>query len=342
MIATLLRPRRLGRFITAVLFNLGLAAAALAQGAAGTPEQEKQLTEFRALVKANDMDGAKVILDTLVQQGFHKALVAKADAHRVGNALAPKDLPAAARLYQQAANAGGNVNAMNGLGYLYLEGLGVDKSPEQAFAWYRRAAEAGDSMTANYVGTMLESGEGTTRSSKEAERFYRQAVKAKNTNAMFNLGKLLSQGRDDLPAKKDEGHYWLVMAMVEGHDGAKKHLLGEHYRSPVDVLEALNNIVSRAKGTLKVANYKNNGIDGGTLTLYQTDRNWRGADEVTWMMDVGVKPSPALRTVIAARFRKSALDSQAEGAQWRQRIMTELRLPVVNPDHIEFESDLRP
>jgi hypothetical protein len=108
------------------------------------------------------------------------------------------------------------------------------------------------------------------------------------------------------------------------------------------VLKAINTIVNQSNGRYKVANFKDNGIDGGTLTLYSsTSSGVAGREDVTWMMDFGVQPDPALRTTIAAKFRKSHLRPDYEGPEWRKKILAAMQLGVANPDHFVFESDLK-
>ncbi|MBQ0943216.1 sel1 repeat family protein [Ideonella sp. 4Y16] len=332
---------RLGRtLLTLCLCAAGLSAA-LAQTRAGTPEQEQRLAEFHKLRKANDLPAAKALLDALVAEGFPAAQLQLAEEHLEGGGPVPKDQVAALRLFERAAE-GGNVTAMNRAGWMYLDGIGIDKNPAAALKWYQRAAEAGDAVSANYVGYMVDNGIGTAASGKEAVRWWRQAAKAKNASAMNNLGIVLTKGRSDLPAQADEGHYWSVMAAVNGHDGAKNRLVGEGYRSPVEVLKAINTIVSQSGGRYKVANFKDNGIDGGTLTLYSSVSTGSvGKEEVTWMMDFGTRPDPALRTTIAAKFQKSHLRPDYEGPEWRKKILAAMQLGVASPDHFVWDGDLK-
>lgn len=333
---------RLGRTLLTLCLGACLLTGVGAQTRPGTPEQEQRLAEFHKLRQANNWPAAKAVLDPLVAEGFHAALVQLAEAHMEGNALAPKDQAAALRLFERAADSGGNVQAMNRAGFMHLDGVGTEKNPAQALKWYQRAAEGGDMATAAYVGYMVDNGIGTAASGKEAVRWLQMAAKAKNANAMNNLGLLLTKGRNDLPAQADEGHYWSVLAAVNGHEGAKNRLAGEGYRSPVDVLRAINTIVNQSGGRYKVANFKDKGIDGGTLTLYSSVPTGSvGKDEVTWMMDFGTQPDPALRTTIAAKFRKSHLRPDYEGPEWRKKILAAMQLGVAPPDHFVWDGDLK-
>lgn len=336
------RRARLGRSLLTLCLSAGLLAGAGAQSRPGTPEQGQRLAEFHRLRQAMDIPAAKVLLDALVAEGFHEAQLQMAEEHMAGTPLAPKDPRAALRLFEQAAEGGGNVRAMTRIAWMTMEGLGTEKNPALALKWYQRAAEGGDAATAAYVGYLVDTGIGTAASGKEAVRWLRMGAKGRNTDAMNHLGLLLTKGRADQPAQADEGHYWTVMAALNGHQGAKNRLLGEGYRSPADVLRAINSIVSQSGGRYKVANFKDNGVDGGTLTLYASvPTGVAGREEVTWMMDFGTQPDPALRTTIAAKFRKSHLRPDYEGPEWRQKILAAMQLGVAHPDHFVFDGDLK-
>ena len=62
------------------------------------------------------------------------------------------------------------------IGYFYLEGLGVEKNPEQAFYWSRRAAEHGDRDGQFNLGCFYEEGTGTAPDMELAVRWYRKAA----------------------------------------------------------------------------------------------------------------------------------------------------------------------
>lgn len=63
------------------------------------------------------------------------------------------------------------------IGYFYLEGLGVEKDPEKAFYWTRRAAEHGDRDGQFNLGCFYEDGTGTVRDMEQAARWYREAAR---------------------------------------------------------------------------------------------------------------------------------------------------------------------
>lgn len=67
----------------------------------------------------------------------------------------------------------GSVRALNGLGYIYFYGQGMEKNLSKAYSYFLRAAETesdGDSMY--NAGVCLESGIGTAADLPKAVQFY--------------------------------------------------------------------------------------------------------------------------------------------------------------------------
>ena len=62
-------------------------------------------------------------------------------------------------------------------GYFYWEGLGVEKNPDKAFYWTRRAAEHGDWDGQYNLAEFYEKGECTAPDMEQARRWYLQAAR---------------------------------------------------------------------------------------------------------------------------------------------------------------------
>jgi TPR repeat protein len=103
---------------------------------------------------------------------------ALADGYEAGRrAYLAGDYIAAHRLWLAATRARDpEPLAALGLGLLYERGLGVPRSPRQALAWYRWAAEQGVVEAAYQVGLMLELGLGVEADPWAAEAWYERAV----------------------------------------------------------------------------------------------------------------------------------------------------------------------
>ncbi len=56
--------------------------------------------------------------------------------------------------------AHGNTDAMNNIGYLYKNGLGVPKDFEEAYFWFKKAADKNNPIAQYNIGNMYCYGEG--------------------------------------------------------------------------------------------------------------------------------------------------------------------------------------
>ena len=68
----------------------------------------------------------------------------------------------------QAAAGEGNVVAQNTLGFLYLNGQGVEQSDEAAVTWFRRAADDGYAAAQYNLAVMYKLGQGVEQSHPES------------------------------------------------------------------------------------------------------------------------------------------------------------------------------
>ena len=100
----------------------------------------------------------------------------------------------AAPLYQQLADRGRD-GAMNRLGYLYENGLGLAQSDPQAVAWYRKAAESGNPGGMNNLGKMYDTGRGVAKDDTQAIAWYRKAAEKGEPLGMTNLGVMYLNGQ---------------------------------------------------------------------------------------------------------------------------------------------------
>jgi TPR repeat protein len=85
--------------------------------------------------------------------------------------------------------------AQYSMGVLYENGLGVNKDPRQAVAWYLQSAEQGNSDAQYNLGAMHEHGVGIPVNFAEAARWYRPAAEAGDIDALSNLGVLYANGQ---------------------------------------------------------------------------------------------------------------------------------------------------
>ena len=90
-------------------------------------------------------------------------------------------------LLQLAEN--GNALAMDMVGQMYLEGQPVAADPEQAYAWFQRAADAGNPDGMYHVGWCIENRHGVE---DPAVEWYEKAAQAGQEDAIRRLGELRS------------------------------------------------------------------------------------------------------------------------------------------------------
>jgi TPR repeat protein len=93
------------------------------------------------------------------------------------------------------------------------KGGGVDKNPEKAIDWYRKAADQGDAASMAGLARLL------PRSDPQGANYLRRAALAGNADAQYALGlEIAARGDDKFLA---EAHEWLLKSAQQGHIGAQ-------------------------------------------------------------------------------------------------------------------------
>jgi TPR repeat protein len=124
------------------------------------------------------------------------------------------DYAAAFAGFQELAKQG-NPNAMNNLGLMYANGLGVDVDLAAARRWYEEAAGKGSLSAVNNLGAMYETGQGVPQNYEEAATRYATAVKYGLSDAQYNLGALYESGKG-LPKDPLQAYLWYSLAAIQG------------------------------------------------------------------------------------------------------------------------------
>jgi TPR repeat protein len=126
----------------------------------------------------------------------------------------------ARRIWEPLARKG-SAKAQVGMGAIYTRGLGVEKDPDAARAWYLKAAEQGDPIAQYNLGSIHEFGNGVAVDDTEAVRWYRLAAEQGNVDGELRLGEhyLLGQG-----VEKDlaEAYLWLGRAADQNDGEARR------------------------------------------------------------------------------------------------------------------------
>lgn len=105
-------------------------------------------------------------------------------------ALDGGDYPGALKEFSQAANSG-NARAQGALGYMYVQGKGVEQDYTKALYWYRKAVKQGYAPSLFNLGLMYAQGEGVKQDYVTAVSWYRKAMKQGYTEAQTQLGFVL-------------------------------------------------------------------------------------------------------------------------------------------------------
>ena len=173
-------------------------------------------------------------------------------------AQAGKNYKLAGELYEKASSMG-NSSAMNNLGFLYYNGLGVTKNFAQAKAWFEKgvdlgntsamvslgemhrmgvgaavdyakarnlfeiAAARGDPMAMNNLGVLYENGHGVPKDFSEARRLFEMSAAKHYDLAMSNLAEMFERGYG-VPVNRDEALKWYEESATAGNEEAKKRL----------------------------------------------------------------------------------------------------------------------
>ena len=91
----------------------------------------------------------------------------------------------------------GDPASMNAAGIRYQLGRGVDADPDEAFAYYRKAAEAGDPLGMANLGRAIEAG--VQRSATVALEWYRASAAAGSPTGRTLLGHAYEVGAGSIP-----------------------------------------------------------------------------------------------------------------------------------------------
>lgn len=103
------------------------------------------------------------------------------------------DYDSALRYYKELPN---NSAAINNLGYMYDNGLGVRKNSKKAFELYKKAAEMGDDHSMRVLASKYQLGQGCEKDVTMAIRWYKKALAKGNMQVGFKLGDIYLNGED--------------------------------------------------------------------------------------------------------------------------------------------------
>lgn len=124
------------------------------------------------------------------------------------------DFATALRAFRIAAEAG-DAAAMFSLGFMYLQGEGVAKDPQEAAHWLALAAERGVAPAQHSLALLYYEGRGVEKNSAVAANYFESAALQGLGNAQYNLGVLYSHG-DGVRQDWALARFWHEKAAAQG------------------------------------------------------------------------------------------------------------------------------
>jgi TPR repeat protein len=116
----------------------------------------------------------------------------------------------------------GDSNAQFNLGLIYRKGKGVERDDQEAFKWYRMAAEQCHAKAQSKLGAMYFRGYGVRQNYKKAVEWYRKAAEKGDGIAQSNLGFMFYAGHG-VAKNKVRANMWVNLAIMNGNENAKRH-----------------------------------------------------------------------------------------------------------------------
>ena len=150
---------------------------------------------------------------------------------------APTPLPPGApRIEEVRPKAeAGDADAQYKLALIYENGIGVEPSPREAFAWYEKAIRQGHVEAMTALGDMYFDGAGSEPDPSMATFWYLKAADKGHANAQAKIGYAYAIG---LAVQQDSAlaYYWLTRAVREGEETVRPLL--ERVKNVLDADEA--------------------------------------------------------------------------------------------------------
>lgn len=140
-------------------------------------------------------------LDPRLADTYRKAQAGDSSAMvKIGDAYEGRlDYKQAYAWYRKAAEAG-DPTGMDHLAFCYQNAFGVDRDYSQALTWYRKSAEAGNVQAMEGLSGMYWSGQGVAQDFSQSATWARKAVDQGSPWAMLQLGHMY---RDGLGVQRD-------------------------------------------------------------------------------------------------------------------------------------------
>lgn len=173
------------------------------------------------------------------EQGSVRAYVQLGEMY-ISGVGAPKNDDLAFDCFSKAARAG-EARGQNGMGrVLYARG-----EHEEAFKWFREAAQQGFANAQHNLAEMYEDGEGVEEDAEMAATWFRKAAEQDSPDSQLKMG-MLYQGGHGVPKSKVKAYQWLLLAHANGEPDAT---------SEVEEIERTLTLAERRRGQEAAHNF---------------------------------------------------------------------------------------
>lgn len=115
---------------------------------------------------------------------------------------------------------GGDLVSQMEVANAYAKGLGVEKNPKEALAWYEKAADQGNADAQLALGNLCISGKGVPRDSKKAAGYFLLAAEQGKPAAQVQMARMLLSGAG-VPKDERNAYMWARIAAEKGDKSAK-------------------------------------------------------------------------------------------------------------------------
>ena len=130
--------------------------------------------------------------------------------------LTPPSQPTAPDVQSLRAQAErGDREAQSKLGFIYANGYGTQRNPQEAIKWLRAAVQNEDLNAHTQLAMMLDSGDGIEINHKEAVRLYQKPAEHGDARAQHNLAMNYLLG-DGVTKDVAKAVYWFQKAADQG------------------------------------------------------------------------------------------------------------------------------
>jgi len=124
------------------------------------------------------------------------------------------------------------------LGEMYSNGTGVEKDAEEAFKWYKKAADANDPEGKFQIAQMYMEGRGVPQDEVEGAKQMLEAAEMDFAKAQFQMTLWYEAGKG-LNQNFEEAYFWSILAAGQGIEEAEQKMLAYQQSLPPETAQSI-------------------------------------------------------------------------------------------------------